>query len=423
MRTAPGRLRRVVAHLGADVSATPVNGLQLQTSADEVCPDLSTARQQLEKEGFAIIDNAVEPGALPELRDAAQRIARMARQNPAHDLCGGFISRDFEGDNPWSVRGLFAPGWEAPCFAQYMASEPVLALVREFLECGPEELLLHDADCIVFIDVRGRDRAQAWHRDMRWAGEGGDYSEQGQRTRWEEIQRVAATSPGGHNGYLEDHGGKYVRWALSLIDNIGTGLEIVPRSHRRFRTEFENDCLLPEAAKRIGVGQRLGGTPKAMSDGESGESLIPGSRFVDLKAGQAVLWTGDMLHRGRTPAGRERLTLSCSWSRWNGINAPLPDYRDRTMVWKLDPKVRDALPTEWMKTAWDRWLLTQNTTSDRWMGPNPNFKEKEGERKLAGLGKGSMVEGVGDGVSTEELLEAKTAAADRIQQQVAVDGE
>ena len=34
-----------------------------------------------------------------------------------------------------------------------------------------------------------------------------------------------------------------------------------------------------------------------------------------------------------------------------------------------------------------------------------------------------MVEGVGDGVSTEELLEAKTAAADRIQQQVAVDGE
>ena len=85
------------------------------------------------------------------------------------------------------------------------------------------------------------------------------------------------------------------------------------------------------------------------------------------------------------------------------------------MVWKLDPKVREALPTEWMKTSWDRWLLTQNTTSDRWMGPNPNFKEKEGERKLSGLGNGGMVGGVGDGVSTDEIVEAaKLAAAERV---------
>jgi hypothetical protein len=209
---------------------------------------------------------------------------------------------------------------------------------------------------------------------------------------------------------LTDHGGKYVRWALSLVDNIGTGLEIVPRSHRRFRTEYENDVLLPEEAKREGFGVRLGGTPKAMSAGESGDSLIPDARFVDLKAGQAVLWTGDCLHRGRTPVGPERLTLSCSWSRWNGINAPLPDYKDRTMVWKLDPAVREALPTAWMKTSWDRWLLTQNTTSDRWMGPNPSFKEKPGERKLSGLGTGSMVAGVGDGVEGASEGEAELAA-------------
>ena len=31
-----------------------------------------------------------------------------------------------------------------------------------------------------------------------------------------------------------------------------------------------------------------------------------------------------------------------------------------------------------MKTSWDRWLLTQNITAERWGGPNPNFKEKEG---------------------------------------------
>ena len=48
------------------------------------------------------------------------------------------------------------------------------------------------------------------------------------------------------------------------------------------------------------------------------------------------------------------------------------------------------------------------------MGPNPNFKEKVGERKLQGLGKGSMIDGVGDGVSTEELIEAQAAAAERV---------
>ena len=101
-----------------------------------------------------------------------------------------------------------------------------MSLVEEFLECGPEDLLLPDADCILFMNVPGRDRTQQWHRDMRWAGEGGDYSEEGQRVRWQEIQEAAKTSPCGHNGYFEDHGGSYFRWALSLIDNIGTGLEI-----------------------------------------------------------------------------------------------------------------------------------------------------------------------------------------------------
>ena len=44
-----------------------------------------------------------------------------------------------------------------------------------------------------------------------------------------------------------------------------------------------------------------------------------------------------------------------------------------------------------------------------------NFKEKEGERKLSGLGNGGMVGGVGDGVSTDEIVEAaKLAAAERV---------
>merc|ERR1712217_998879 len=96
-----------------------------------------------------------------------------------------------------------------------------------------------------------------------------------------------------------------------------------------------------------------------MSEGRGGQSLMPGATFVVLQPGQAVIWNGDMLHRGRTEKGVERLTLSCSWSRWNGCNVPPPPVIDSTVRWKLDSVVRDALPTAWMKLSWDRWLLTQ----------------------------------------------------------------
>ena len=35
---------------------------------------------------------------------------------------------------------------------------------------------------------------------------------------------------------------------------------------------------------------------------------------------------------------------------------------DPRLVWKLNPQVRESLPTEWMKVAWDRWASTQKTT-------------------------------------------------------------
>lgn len=165
----------------------------------------------------------------------------------------------------------------------------------------------------------------------------------------------------GHNTYLSNCGGAYLRWELALEDQT-TGLEIVPGSHRRFRTDFERDCIVPvhRRAKAGLPADRLpGASPLAMSNGEGGKSLMPGAIFVHLKPGQAVIWNGDMLHRGRTVNGVERLTLSCSWSRWNGCLVPPPAVIDRTVRWKLRPEIRDALPTPWMRRAWDRWLLTQ----------------------------------------------------------------
>ena len=65
------------------------------------------------------------------------------------------------------------------------------------------------------------------------------------------------------------------------------------------------------------------------------------------------------MHRGRTVNGRERLTLSCSWNKWNGCLVPPPPIIDPTVHWKLKPEIRQALPYKWMQKSWDRWLLTQ----------------------------------------------------------------
>ena len=42
---------------------------------------------------------------------------------------------------------------------------------------------------------------------------------------------------------------------------------------------------------------------------------------------------------------------------------------DVRSAWQLDPAVREAMPHEWMKTAWDRWAAKQklgDTLEDRY---------------------------------------------------------
>ena len=85
-----------------------------------------------------------------------------------------------------------APGWRAPVFAEYMGSAPVLDYARGFLGCGREELMLPDADCILYLSPMNVDRAQGWHRDStHWGAadhpSGSAWSEAAQREQWARI--------------------------------------------------------------------------------------------------------------------------------------------------------------------------------------------------------------------------------------------
>jgi hypothetical protein len=145
---------------------------------------------------------------------------------------------------------------------------------------------------------------------------------------------------------------------LALVDDECH--ELIPVSHKRWRTPFEHDVLLPKAMKDQGVPY----TPSW-----NGVDPLPNQVAIRLKAGEALIRNGATIHTGHTVPDRERNTLSIGWSRWSGPFTGEPAVADARNAWQLDPAVREALPHAWMKTAWDRWAETQRlgeTLEDRY---------------------------------------------------------
>ena len=125
---------------------------------------------------------------------------------------------------------------------------------------------------------------------------------------------------------------------------------------------YEHDVLLPKAMKEQGVPH----TPSW-----NGEDPLPNQVAIRLKAGEALIRNGTTIHTGHTVPDRERNTLSIGWSKWSGPFTGEPSVADVRHAWQLDPAVRDALPHEWMQTAWDRWAETQklgDALEDRYPG-------------------------------------------------------
>ena len=83
---------------------------------------------------------------------------------------------------------------------------------------------------------------------------------------------------------------------------------------------------------------------------------MQGGLKVRLKAGQAVIYNGLLLHRGCTTATNRRLTLACNW---NSVGAnDMPSLLDARLSHQMRPEVGDAMPKPWMRHAWERWMAT-----------------------------------------------------------------
>ena len=318
----------------------------------------------LEEHGFVIITDFVGHPFLPILREAGRRITAACAPEQGYrkiDASKGYVHRAAE-DEPWAIRGLIHPAFGEPSFAEFHGSPDFLRFVHSWCHgLLPEEMVL--SGMLLWCNPRRNDHALSWHRDVTWWGTGkpyfaqrevrGDgpeaYSEEIERIRWQEIQADNAKA-------LTERRG--VSMFLALVDDECH--ELIPGSHQRWRTPFEHDVLLPKAMKDQGVPY----TPSW-----NGTDPLPNQVAIRLKAGEALIRSGATIHRGHTVPDRERNTLSIGWSRWSGPFTGEPAVADVRHAWQLDPAVREALPHEWMKTAWDRWAETQRlgeTLEDRY---------------------------------------------------------
>jgi hypothetical protein len=320
----------------------------------------------LQEHGFVIINDFVGNPWIPTLREAGRRLTEACAPEQGYsviDCSKGYVHRA-GGDEPWALRGLVHPAFGEPCFAEFSGSADFLNFVHSWCNgLEPEEMVM--SGLLLWCNPRQSENGPSWHRDVTWwgtgesyfsqreaRGEGSEaYSEEVEKLRWEEIRAKNLKTVSERSG---------VSMFLALVDDECH--ELVPGSHDRWRTPFEHDVLLPQAMKDQGVPH----TPSW-----NGVDPLPDQVAIRLKAGEALIRNGATLHTGHTVPDRERNTLSIGWSKWSGPFTGEPAVADARNAWQLDPAVREALPHEWMKTAWDRWAETSklgDTLEDRYAG-------------------------------------------------------
>jgi hypothetical protein len=184
-----------------------------------------------------------------------------------------------------------------------------------------------------------------------------DYSMEAERERWQEWTATPGTRFVEHDRSLRPGFLSSSAVFLALVDDDCH--ELIPETHTRWRTPYEHDVLLPQDAKDEGV-------PYAPHWDK--QAVLPGATALRLRAGECFIRSGITIHRGHAQASGERLTLAGGLS---GEPVPKVDGKETSVAvennldvrhyWQLDPVLREALPTQWMKDSYDRWRVKQKS--------------------------------------------------------------
>lgn len=226
---------------------------------------------QLNKDGFVVIPSILTPEALASLRIATSSVDAQARAGNWPYI--RTLPKQFP---PWSATDIDKGIWgvqhllhpklpHSALFASSYFNPATLAVVTELLQCSTDDLVMELYNLLVRPD---HPFALRWHRD--------DIPPEA--TAEEETARL-------------DHPAWHAQWNLALYDDAS--LIVVPGTHARPRTDAER------------------------SAGEY-EDNMPGQLVVQLKAGDAVFYNNNILHRGVYDSGKDRATLHGSMGHVKG---------------------------------------------------------------------------------------------------------
>ena len=167
--------------------------------------------ENFESRGFFYAEEATPKAMVPDLLAAARRVIQKVRDREVE----GYTHRT-DTEEPWAIRGLFAPEFDEPIFARYLMCEEVLPFVHHYL--GPDLKL---GSVLIFTNPHDRDWGFGWHRDFGKLP----------RNAGEEEELEILNRP--QNSF---------KWHLALQDD--ECLQLVPGTHRIYRTDYERECLL-----------------------------------------------------------------------------------------------------------------------------------------------------------------------------------
>ena len=178
--------------------------------------------EDYESRGFCYAEEATPKAMLSDLLAAVKRTKQKVRDGEVD-----IFTHRTDTEEPWAIRGLFAPEFDEPIFAEYMMCDELMPFVHHYLG---KELKL--GAVLIFTNPYDKDSGFGWHRDFgklpRDAGE-------------EEELEILHRPP------------KTFKWHLALEDD--ECLQLIPGSHTRYRTDYEQECLmktneaLPQTAK------------------------------------------------------------------------------------------------------------------------------------------------------------------------------
>jgi hypothetical protein len=233
----------------------------------------ATLHDQLEAQGFVVIRNFLTLAEIEEYKASSKRAIELAREGkwPSVRTRGKQFPpwpKNFSPDI-WGLSGLLHPDWAIldptlpTSFQKFYASDKLLDAASDILQTPRENLVMELLNMLINPLT---DFSLDWHRD----------DIRPEATAQEEVEKLKIPDTG-------------TQFNLALCKD--SCLIVVPRTHKRARTELEREAT-------------INGDRKAKIDGEL---------LVELNPGDCVFYNNNILHRATYNSKVERITLHGSY--------------------------------------------------------------------------------------------------------------